>query len=848
MQRHRNEEGWGLIFLIGMTAALALLAATMVMAVGNQEGRTSAEKAHKNSVYYAEGVIDSAVQYVKSQPMPKEYTDDPWMTMSDLTDALTAAGLLPAGATITSFLVYDNSNPIRGVFYDANDDGLMWLEVTLVYKGKTTRLRCLVSQLTQNVVKSFPKAVVYSDSGIKLDGSSDVYAVDPDGVTPYNPANHGGAYSTTIMAGGGKYSASGAQDFVANASANLAAPTSTAQSVNVNVNGSVSPSGKFAGTVIGGVGLLSDYFDQAAQADLGDEAQAGESHSSAPPAPTPAPTAPSAPTPTPTATPTTTILNGWTSTSSTTPVDVSSTDYKVSGNLTLSRGTSTTKRTFKFRKLYVTGNLTLTGPVEMTCTDFLRVDGTITINNTTSGTTAVIDSFQGAVYAGSTSSSAASGGVTINASSSFYTGGAMTFSNTATNAASLYVKGALGVTGNSTLTVGTSVAPTFAYSGGALTISGATSGLLDQIYGRLWVAGTGASSVSGTMTLNATEAIYGAGPLALNNTAVTSPHLYIASTSQGNTNTSTPDALSISSATTVNASSDIYSAGTIVIKGPTTTGLLYAGAAWVDADPSDNPGYSAALAITGNVAVKATATVVSLGDFRITGATTAVTDYLGRLWAAGPNSKSTWSGYASVWTTNYLASGYNDVNTAANPMYLTILARSGTFTDKYGDVWLTGNAGTSNIACEFDGPGSGSSQVWCPLLATTEKTKTTGRMNFGSMTRPMVYYMMCDNDELYSNDLEWGSSGTFYGLMVIMEACATFSGGNGTTPVVVGAVFNGTPYKSGTSDSVYDIQLTGSTTIAYDQAILDAVTNSAITTMTTTTQIVKGSWQQIAVN
>ena len=112
----------------------------------------------------------------------------------------------------------------------------------------------------------------------------------------------------------------------------------------------------------------------------------------------------------------------------------------------------------------------------------------------------------------------------------------------------------------------------------------------------------------------------------------------------------------------------------------------------------------------------------------------------------------------------------------------------------------------------------------------------------------MVYYMMCDNDELYSNDLEWGSSGTFYGLMVVMEACATFSGGNGTTPVVVGAVFNGTPYKSGTSDSVYDITLSGSTTIAYDQAILDAVTNSAITTETTTTQIVQGSWQQLAVN
>ena len=181
--------------------------------------------------------------------------------------------------------------------------------------------------------------------------------------------------------------------------------------------------------------------------------------------------------------------------------------------------------------------------------------------------------------------------------------------------------------------------------------------------------------------------------------------------------------------------------------------------------------------------------------------------------------------------------------------WLTILQRSGTFNDVYGDVWCTGCAGTSTVGCEFDGPASGTAcTVMCPLLATTEKTVTTGKVDFGTMTNPMVYYMMCDNDSLYSNTCEWGSSGTFYGLMVIMEACIDFTGGNGTTPCVVGAVFNGTPYKSGSSDSENDITLSGSSTIAYDQAILDAVTNTAITTMTTTTQIVQGSWQQLSAN
>ncbi len=147
-----------------------------------------------------------------------------------------------------------------------------------------------------------------------------MFAVENDGTTPYLPANYGGAWATTVMAGGGKYSASGAQDFKANSTANLAVPSSTVQSVNIDVNGSVTPTGKFAGTLIGGIGLLSDYFDQAAQADLGDEAQVGESHAAAPAAPTAptAPTQPSTPSPTPTTTLTATDITNIQNSSTTT--------------------------------------------------------------------------------------------------------------------------------------------------------------------------------------------------------------------------------------------------------------------------------------------------------------------------------------------------------------------------------------------------------------------------------------------------------------------------------------------------------------------------------------------------
>ena len=79
-------------------------------------------------------------------------------------------------------------------------------------------------------------------------------------------------------------------------------------------------------------------------------------------------------------------LNTLQSTTSTTtytaPSDLVLPSTLDSGNLTLSRGTNTTGRTFNFQDLYVAGNLTLTGPVTVNCTS-LYVGGTITINNTT---------------------------------------------------------------------------------------------------------------------------------------------------------------------------------------------------------------------------------------------------------------------------------------------------------------------------------------------------------------------------------------------------------------------------------------------------------------------------------
>ena len=253
----------------------------------------------------------------------------------------------------------------------------------------------------------------------------------------------------------------------------------------------------------------------------------------------------------------------------------------------------------------------------------------------------------------------------------------------------------------------------------------------------------------------------------------------------------------------------------------------------------------------------------------ISGATDAIVDHFGPVFATGD---CVWSGTTSVQTTNYKLA--NATATAIlppdpidpptvnppGPMWvrrLQITASAGSVY-AFGDVWVNGFDDTNN-STKFAGPSSGTAvQVWCPLLATTEQTTSSGLVNFGSRARPMTYYMQCDNDGGYVNTCDWASQGTFYGLMVLMEARVEFSGSS-TRPSVEGAVFVGTPAPTPPSNFTQpsgradipdgdDITLAGASTIAYNQAVIDACINKSITTTTQTVQMVPGSWQQLSAN
>ena len=590
MRRHSDQGGFALILLIGIMAALAILASMLVVMLDNQQHATSKERSSKTSLYYADAALSSAASAAEN--------DMTWLTNSAYTvsqSTYNADYASLSGAPTATYTVYDNLSPVNtAVTYDSNGDGEVWVQASVTWNGKTSTVRELVSSATKTSI--LPKAAAWTDTNMVLSGTSNIYGVKNDGTAD----DSGAPYVTSIMCGG---------NFTGNSSTNLAYPGHTVQSLGLQISGTESGTPTLSWTK-GGVGMLSDYFDQAHQAALMTEAQLAIANQST--------LFDSAGTSvTKTATPYTTWTT--TDTSGGTWTAPTGTDYVVptstASTLTLAAASGKTA-VFNFNKLYVAGNLTISG-------------------------------------------------------------------NTTINTTGLYV-------------------------GGNLTITGTTAASISDHLGPVYVAGD-----------VLWDGCYG------------------------------------SNATTLTVSTD------------TTSSV-----------GSYQPMFCKILSVDDDL-------------------------------NAGAADNSTYD------TTN-------------NPGPVNV---------NLGAIWVDGDAGTGDIAVNFCGPSAVASTVMCTVLATTDQTHWNGYVNCGSIAKPMVYFMQCDNDGLYSNHMWYKSTGTYAGLMILFEAEAFIYSGQ-----VVGAVMEGTPYLSSTDTGV-DLTLSGSATICYNQTVINNCTSDSLTT--TSTGVVPGSWQQL---
>ena len=475
------------------------------------------------------------------------------------------------------------------------------------------------------------------------------------------------------------------------------------QTLGLNVNGTISLPGLTENGIKNppDVGLLSDYFDQARQANLTFMAQSGMDMALYPNITAPA--APSAPGTTVASTQftpanlTTAYLTSiGASFNSGTKTYTFGTDLRVTGNLALNATTFPTGTIFKFQKLYVaSGTFTVSSNVTVSATT-LYVGGALTISG---ANTAITDNLGTLYTTGSVTISGSSALTTASGSTSYVRGN---FSHTGPTTAISDDLGPLYVTGNATFSANINVTGRNVHTGGGLTITAPTS--------------------TGTTVTDNLGAVYVVGTFAISGNAVVD------------------------------------------------TTAVYAGA-----------------------------------NFTIAGNTANVTDQFGPIYVTGTADWNcgSMSARLGVQTTTQA-----DPDTA-NPMFAQIFtidgdtngnydASSGPYDVVLGYVWVDGNAGTGNVAVNFSAPTQSNSPqactIMCPLLATTEKTTTNGYVNMGTLTHPMVYYMQCDNDGLYSNTCAWASTGTFTGLAIVMEAALQITGGNDTLHAnFVGSVLAGTP-------------------------------------------------------
>ena len=240
MQRHASQRGAALILLLGITATLAILSATLVFVIENQQSATASDRASKQSFYASEAALDSAVQVAKIDKTMS--TTAEWLMPADLAAAF--AGVFPTGATVT-YRVYDNLATVNyNIKWGQNLDNMVWVEATVTYQGKTTRTRVLVKQSREPFAAALPKAVTYSDTGIMLNDRSNIYAVNADG----SPDTSGPPYQTSITAGGTSIPSMPSSwaevgRFTTNSSTTLAASGTSTQSLGITANGSVRMAG-----------------------------------------------------------------------------------------------------------------------------------------------------------------------------------------------------------------------------------------------------------------------------------------------------------------------------------------------------------------------------------------------------------------------------------------------------------------------------------------------------------------------------------------------------------------------------------------------------------------------------
>lgn len=184
MRERTGEAGAALILVIGVVAALAILATTLVMVTANVQGGTAADRTETKAFNVAEAGLDSAVftlgtSWPGSAASPSLGID----TVAFRDDFSETEYPSPDQGEFITVDVYDNLSPLDpSVRWDSGGpdgtasggDGIMWIESQAGVGDEAARIRTQVEMQTIGITTLAPGVAVYSGGNGTIAGSGDI--------------------------------------------------------------------------------------------------------------------------------------------------------------------------------------------------------------------------------------------------------------------------------------------------------------------------------------------------------------------------------------------------------------------------------------------------------------------------------------------------------------------------------------------------------------------------------------------------------------------------------------------------------------------------------------------------
>jgi hypothetical protein len=207
MKRRGDQRGAALVMIIGVIAALAVLAGALVFLIGNAQSNTSRDRSKTKAFNVAEAALDLAL-YKVGTDWPVTADAALGSTEKDTFLGGFAASEFPGkDVTITYFDNYDSNGdgsitradgwPRDGNGSTRPGDGFIYIEAQATVGGQKARVQCLATRVFKN--PSFPRGIAAAaDANIATNSSKPSIGSDPAN-GGYMAADQ---TALTLMAGG----------------------------------------------------------------------------------------------------------------------------------------------------------------------------------------------------------------------------------------------------------------------------------------------------------------------------------------------------------------------------------------------------------------------------------------------------------------------------------------------------------------------------------------------------------------------------------------------------------------------------------------------------------------------